>query len=95
MKAKRAEYDKKYMAKPEVKAKRARLSKQEQDQDAAEEAPTSNLRGKTYWDQVLADLWSHGGATSILIEAFPFQLLRGYSQWSPSSSPTTASEVAA
>ena len=25
--------------------------------------------------------WSQGGATFVLIEAFPFQLLRGYSQW--------------
>ena len=58
MKEKKAEYDKKrYMARQEVKGKRARRSKQEQDQDAAEEAPTSNLRGKTFWGQVLADLW--------------------------------------
>ena len=89
MKEKKAEYDKKrYMARPEVKAKRARRSKHEQDEDAAEEAPTSNLRGKTYWDQVLADLWqlalpmpcprhSHQAGRRI---AFHFQLLRDLSK---------------
>ena len=43
-----AEYMKQYRARPEVKAKRARRSKQEQDQDAAEQAETSKLRG-AYW----------------------------------------------
>ena len=63
MTSKRAEYDKKrYMARPEVKAKRARRTKQEQDQDAAEQAETSKLRG-AYWAALseatikLEDLW--------------------------------------
>ena len=94
MTEKKAEYDKKrYMARPEVKAKRARRSEQELDPDAAEEAPTSNLRGKTYWDQVLADLWqlalpmpcprhSHqagrrAGPHSFLSKPFPFNCCVG------------------
>ena len=88
MKEKNAEYDKKrYMARPEVKAKRARRSEQEQDQDAAEEAPTSNLRGKTYWDEL---------SEATIKLAYYRRLLRfhrGHNQWSPSSSLTTASEA--
>ena len=86
-----AEFDQmvaEYMARPEVKAKRA-------TEDAAEHSETSTLRGKTYWDTLyeevikLEDLplpmqcpqhcqvGRRGEATSILIQAFPLRMLRG------------------
>ena len=51
-KSKVAEFDQmvaEYMARPEVKAKRA-------TKDAAEQAETSTLRGKTYWDTLYEEV---------------------------------------